>query len=615
MPRLLLVLLVALCLSAGELRLSDLTYVPRSTDFSRRDLVVVGGGDGFLVLWTENLFGAYHPGWYGRAYDADGNPLQPEAGFIGSPYAVWTGERYLVIDPTEYVPRGQFYYPVPLITVRQFHRDGTPAARERGYLEGMTWSEVFSVFWDGTHVMALVKVEHKRVLRFDRHGALVGDTRVDDDVVAIAPNGSSLFQLRGTERRVMAGADGRYAIAGPASIAIVHASGVEVDNVPIAARTLSWDGRAWHTAYLDGQGRVCTASFTRSTDVRRDCRVIPDATQPAVGAIPGRTLLAWEDRPSKQILTGVGIASMTHAPQTAYASTIDATGLLAAWYDRGIQLGGLRHDGTRRETFVIPDTRAHAIELAANGDQSLIVWRAVDELFAMRLEANGAPLHPILPLGRGRQSDIVPNGDGWLVVRADEERVVATTISREAVLTGEHVVAERKAEAVDVAAAGDGFLVATGSSLQRLDRHGIAVGAAVGHEAARRLDCARRACLVAGADRIALVDHEGRPLREPQRLELFAVWNVDARPDGSFRVHGSRQVVLPGPNGSFRVYTAQVVVAVAPDGAVRGTTEWSDEEVAVAGVEVLHGRTWFLYTRDGVVYLRDLPPRSRAVRH
>ena len=293
---------------------------------------MAGGGDGFLVPWTENLFGAYHSGWYGRAYDADGNPLQPEAGFIGSPYAVWTGERYLVIDPTEYVPRGQFYYPVPLITVRQLHRDGTPAARERGYLEGMTWSEVFSVFRDGTHVVAVVKVEHKRVLRFDRHGALVSDTRVDDDVVAIAPNGSSLSQLRGTERRVMAGADGRYA--------------------------------------------------------------------------------------------------------------------------------------------------------------------------------------------------------------------------------------------------------------------------AVGHEAAWALDCAGRVCLVAGPGRIALVDDEGRPLREPQRLDLFAVWGVAARPDGS-----------------FRVYMAQVVVPVAPDGAGRGTTEWSDEAVVVAGIEVLNGRTWFLYTRDGVVYLRDLPPRSRAVRH
>jgi hypothetical protein len=574
MVRLLVVLLAALSLSAAEIQVSDLQYEPADLNFARTGPIVIGGDDGFLVVWSESLFIVYAGGDWGRAYDADGRPLSPGRIAIGSRHVVWTGESYLAVDAAELTRRG-LSYNTPMITVRRFRRDGTPAGPKLDYLEGLNGAQVLSIAWNGRHAAALVIKDYRRLLLFDAEGRLVGDTPVEGDVVAVAPNGDSWFFLRGTQQRLIAGDHGRYAIAGPESIPIVDANGVEIDNVPIATRWLSWDGDAWHAAYVDGEGRVCTAVFTSSADVRRDCRVVAGARDPAVGAIPRRTLLAWAG-PDSQILTGAGIASLAYRRQLASAATVDATGLLVAWLEGGrIQLGGLQHDGTRRPRFFIPDPQAHQVQLAPN----FIVWRARDELFGMRLEDNGAPLHPILPLGRGTQARVIRYRDGWLVVRHDAARIVATTISGHAIITTEEEVSTAGGDGFDVAAAGDRFLVVPGPELTRVA-------------------CKGAACLAVTYHHAQLVDHDGRPLREPQPLQLTGSL-------AEVRAHGD----------GFRIYTTAEIVTVAGDGTVRGAMPWNDGPNVWGDVEIFRGRTLFFYTRDGIAYLRELSTRSRAVRH
>ncbi|HEX6084756.1 MAG TPA: hypothetical protein VF266_09545, partial [Thermoanaerobaculia bacterium] len=278
----LLVLLVAFSLSAAEIPLSEVQYGPARDDRSREHPLVVPNDDGFLVVWSEYQFDAYYAGDYGRAYDAEGNPLTSAEIPIWSRDVVWTGESYLAIDVVEWDRRRPFYFPIPQVRTQRLDRDGTPAGTELGFFEGMTGANLLSMAWNGTHLGALVMLEYKRLLRFDAQGQLVSDTPVDAGVVTVAPDGSDFFFFRGTQTRVIAGDHGRYAIDGPNSIPIIDASGVEIDNVPIATRTLTWDGSAFHTAYVDAEGRVCTATFTSSIDVRRDCRVIAGARDPAV---------------------------------------------------------------------------------------------------------------------------------------------------------------------------------------------------------------------------------------------------------------------------------------------------------------------------------------------
>lgn len=574
MPRLLVVLLAALSLSAAEIQVSELQYEPGPGYFVRQRPIVIGGGDGFLVVWSESQAIVFSAGDWGRAYDADGNPLSPGRFAIGTRYVVWTGENYLAVDAAELTRRG-FSYGTPTITVRCFRRDGTPAGPRLDYLEGNNGAQVLSIAWNGRHAAALVIKDYRRLLLFDAEGRLAGDTPVESDVVAVAPNGDSWFFLRGAQPRLISGDRGRYAVAGPERTSIVDANGVEIDSVPIVTRWLSWDGDAWHTAYPDGEGRICTAVFTSSADVRRDCRVLAGARNPAVGAIPRRTLLAWEG-PNSQIVTESGIASLAYARQTASSATLDATGLLVAWLERGsIQLGGLHPDGTRRPKFSIPDPDAHQVQLAPN----FIIWRAGEELFGIRLEDNGAPLHPILSLGRGTVARVIRYRDGWLVVRNDQRRIVATTISGHAVITAEEEVSTDGGNGVDVAAAGERYLAVPGAELTRVACNGAA-------------------CLVVTNHHAQLVDHDGRPLREPRPLQL-------ASPLAEVRVHGD----------GFRIYTSTEVVTVAGDGTVGGAVQWNDDVITWADVAYFRGRTLFFYTRDGVAYLRDLPSRSRAVRH
>jgi hypothetical protein len=623
MPRLplSLVLLIAFSAAAAEVPVSDPQITQGSSVSVTRELpVVVAGDEGFLVVWNELYSGAYPNGAYARAYDADGSPLQPFATWAGSttPQVVWTGVEYLAVSA---IARSRFGGYGPTFEVLRLRRDGTRVAPSVRHIDAVVQTgqgSVLSLAWNGTHAMALVRyASSKHLLLLDGEGKLVADTPVTEDVVAVAPKGDSFFLLHGGEPRAISEGNARYAVVEKEWIAILDGNGAELERVPVAgARTLSWDGSAWHTAYVNAGAQVCEVTFSKADDVQSNCASIPNATNPSVGAIPSRTLLAWEGA-DEQIVTQSGIASMFMVPQHAVASTVDSTGLLLAWIEGGdIRLGGLNHDGTRRPVFFIPHFPVEDVGLAANGDRSLIVFRSNGEVFAMRLEANGAPLHPILALGSGDSPRVVAHGDGWVVVRnSGEGHIRITSISRDAIIRSERELTATAGvySSPSIASTGDGLLAgwpdASGDfQLQRLDANAAPVGApvklAVGNIA--EIACGPSACLVVlQPNDIAaiLVSHGGLPLSELQPTGM------------TDRNAGLLTGVAALPDSTFRVYTSEAVAVVAADGTPRGWFRWSAEPVEWGGVETFNGRTLFFYNRDGGAYLRDLPARSRAVRH
>ena len=618
MPRLplFLALLLSFAAFAGEVQIDDTRYVTAGPNYTRNPAEIVTSGDGFLVTWQQYLFGTYYPALAVRAYDADGNPLRPEQTIAGTrPRIFWTGDAYLAIDE---VPRPRFGFtlPQPQVFAQRLARDGSLLGPRRGYFTGTRGSELLSAAWNGTRAAALINLEYKRLMIFDREGALLSDTPVEDYIHSVAPKGDSFLLLPRKLRAITAGNDRYAAIDDHDRVVILDANGEELERLGITrAQSLSWDGSAWYTAVNDSAGRVCTIAFTSASDVRTQCRGFTGA-QPVAGAIPRRTFLAWKE-PNEVIVTDSGIASLDHLYHYALASAVDASGLLLAWDDgAGMLFGGFTREGQRRPEFVIPGQRGDGLQLASNGDLTLIVWRTADGVFAMRLTAEGQPLHPILALGPGVAPRVVNSGDGWLVARNPDGHVLVTPISRDAVAGAERELAANAAisEAVAIAPTPDGALVRwiasdrAHSIVQRVDRNGNPLG--ITNEldpSAITFACSARMCIAVlqrnATFDVQPLDFDGRPLGEPRTLMPY-----DNDPIVRLQTM---------PDGSFRAYTRWVVAVIGADGTPRGSVRWNDDpQVALSGAEVFEGRTWFFYSRNGRVYVRDLPqPRSRAAHH
>ena len=148
-----------------------------------------------------------------------------------------------------------------------------------------------------------------------------------------------------------------------------------------------------------------------------------------------RSFLAWDG--DNRVYTDAGVASTGYARQSAPASAVDATGLLVVWQDHDVfRIGGLTHAGQRRTEHLLERSGSHA-RIASMGPVTLLVWSEDDRLRAVRLDATGAPLPPILDLGVGIEPDVATNGDGWLVVSANGA-LRATYVSASGFIVGEH---------------------------------------------------------------------------------------------------------------------------------------------------------------------------------
>lgn len=613
MPRSILSLVLLLAAStafATEVAISDVRILPRGPEYVRHTPVVVPG-DGFLVLWQER-----HPVYPGpimaRAYDEDGRPLQVAAVDIRAgafwPTAVWTGSEYLVVSGVGYGKFGTSSYPVRSVAVTRLRRDGTRVeVPSQTYLYSRYPSVVLSLAWNGTHALAVVGTADglRHLLLLDREGGLVSDTVASSDIVAAAADGDGFFLLRRDQGIAVAAGGGRFAAINGDSVSILDRSGVVLEHVVIGGRSMrsiAFDGTAWVAAYLDEEGRVCTASFTTASDMRRSCRATVNAAAPFVAALPRRTFAAWEEPKGSQIVTDGGLASTTAAQQVTPSSTVDRTGLLVAWYERGgIRVGGLKHDGTRREEHVITEEDGLP-RIATMGDSSLVVWSSFDHgVRAIRLDPTGAPIPPLIDIGSGLFANVASNGDGWLVVHEDESRVRITSITPGGFIAGVYEISfgDQARHRPVVAAVPDGYLVVWAEGLddnapimlQHVNRFALPLAApvAVGTGSYPAIGCAEGGCLVVWRDATGVVrgipvDHAGRVAGEERGFGDFGNSPGELVPT----------LVVPAQDGGFRVFR--------------------DAEPQLGGVETFRGRTVLVYSRDGRIYARDLVPRARAVR-
>lgn len=611
MPRLLLVLLVALPLAAAEVPISDVRYGPYSTD--QRQQPVVSAGDGFLVLWSEFQNGVYPLTSGVRAYDLDGVALAPTATFVAgsTPHAVWTGAEYLVVT----APLKSRFAGSGEIAVTRIQRNGTRVGAPVLYALESRQSRVLSIAWNGTHAVALVESDAKHLLRLDAQGRLVNDEIVPPDVVAVAPDGADFFLRRRGPIDGFAAGGGRYAVLEGQTVSILDRAGVEIERLTIpgeGARSLAWDGARWITAVLDESGRVCTASFTGAHDLVRACRDANAPRDPYVGATTRRSFVAWWQ--ANQIVTDSGTASTVMAVQSAQATAVDAIGLLVAWREAGqLRIGGLTHDGKRRPEVVL-DEDARMVAMSAAREQTLVVWELDRGIRAIRLDAAGRPLFPVIDLGPGTQPRVATDGETWLVGQATDGVVTATTITRDGVIAGVRDVARGTSFAL--AAVSTGYLLLStrddgpGLDLHKLNAEGLPVATIehfIADGAAPEIGCTAATCLAIwrrasdAAYAAVVVSHDGQPLAEPRLLGLDET------------CCGPR-IVLSTDGGRFRVFHGETFLDVAADGTPTGVTRWNGSGVLLAGASAFAGRTLLVYTRDGRVYVRDLPPRRRAAR-
>lgn len=612
MPRSILSLVLLLAASTAfpaETAISDVRIFPGGPEFIRHMPVVVAG-DGFLVLWQER--DPIYPGpIMARAYDADGMPLQAAAVDIRAgafwPTAVWTGTEYLVVSGVGYGKLGTSSYPVGSVAVTRLRRDATPVdVASQTYLYSRFPSAVLSLAWNGTHALAVVGTADgvRHLLLLDREGRVVSDTVASADIVAAAADGDGFFLLRRDQGIAVAAGGGRFAAINGDSVSILDRSGVVLEHVVIGGRSMrsiAFDGAAWVTAYLDGEGRVCTASFTSANDIRRSCRATVNAAAPSVAALPRRTFAAWEEPKATQIVTDGGLASTMVAQQVAPASAVDATGLLVAWYESGaVRIGGLKHDGTRREEHVITEEGGRP-RIASMADGSLVVWSSVDDgVRAIRVDASGVPIPPLMDLGDGLFPNVASDGDGWIVVHEHDSQVVVTSISAGGFVAGVYEISfgEHARHHPVVAAVSGGYLVAWAERdespeimLQYVNRSALPLAAPVrvGEGSSPAIGCGAGGCLVVWRDaddvlRGVPVDQHGRPAGEERTFGNFGNSPAEVVPT----------LVVPAHDGSFRVFR--------------------DSVPGLGGVESFRGRTVLVYSRDGRVYVRNLHPRSRAAR-
>lgn len=620
MARLLLVLLVALPLLSAEIPISDVR-TSTASEYTRQKLSIAGG-DGFLVMWEEWYGSIYRQGTMVRPYDADGVPLRPVATELSigtNARAVWTGNEYLVIGSANLGRWGVADVPTETVIVTRVQRDGTPVdAAQRRYLTERRAAGVLSLAWNGTQVLAVISAgDGRHLLRLDAEGNVVSDSVISANIVAVAPQGDDFFLLDGSLGVAVAEGDGWYAILGAdGNVTIIDGEGTERQRVLLdtrfGPRSIAYDGSRWFVAHLDEAQRLCTSAFGRDGKVTRNCRFEPEAAEPLIAASPRRTLMAWRRAPN-QIATDTGVASVRTIRQLEPDSTVDAAGLLVAWReDYEIRIGGLRHDSTRRAEHVVSP-----FGFKPSVVPGLVVWTGYDSAVrGRRLDAEGAPVGPVLELGVGNNAEVATTGDGWLVVYAYEPRVKTTFLTRDGIVAGMNDFGSDDVPQYrpGVAAVPDGYIVVwmqkgppaqdedevedTGYDIiaQKLSRSGLALGPqvvlgnagssyATGYDSTA-IGCSGDRCLVVWRHQLQTyvgryVDHSGKPITAEETF----------------------------PSGD---QTLQLPSAIISD--VAGQLRIFRSDDGISGVETVAGRSLLVFSRGWRLFARDLLPRARAAR-
>lgn len=636
-------LLAAIAVSAAEVPISQPKLVPLDSTAWQVSAPAVAAGDGFLVTWNEALGYSTVSPVKVRTYDPDGRPRQDLAISIANgstPRAFWNGSEYVIVYANG-MPKYAPALPLPALTAIRVRPDGTVVEDSDSVLASARYrASVLALAWDGTN--ALVAVTHdsgNHLLLLDRNGALVEDTPVDYTPGAIAARpGGGFFVLRAEQGSGIAAGGDRFAIvanvndkSGGVTAAIVDANGAELERFTLSqagghGATIVWDGRAWVAAFAEN-GALCTARFTRASDVVRDCKTGGSASAPALAVGTERLFEAWKE--GAQLVTDSGLASSIYATVGDADATVDDTGLLAAWVEHHgaaaeIRTGGIANDGTLR-----PEHRLTAtiegfgrVLLSRAGDRTLLLWTHGRALQAVEIDETGAPADTMMQFRDGSSPAVAARGDERVIVWAGDTGIESLLLDRN-LQTGafESFGGFGQQYEPAIAATPTGYLVAWHEIENGIGRIVIEPLDDAGRRfkggnrvvekehaplAYPKLACNAGACLLTwfGATNelwCALVSHDGVRLSEDRLFEAHEY--VDDT------------VVKVQAGDSFMVYRNGAVTPVSAAGEPGPTLVWHNQRIALANVVDWRGRPAAVYNRGQRLFAFDFASRARSVRH
>jgi hypothetical protein len=648
-PVLLVSLFLASTLRAAEIPISQPDVVPIDSRASAATQPRVVAGNGYLVAWSERLWGVYQGLVRVRTYDAGGTPRQVVPIVLHgahSPFAFWNGAEYVIVRGMTF---SKFGSPVaaPAIIASRLRPDGTEVeSSEVTLAQSRQTPSIVGIAWNGTRAMLVAGYSGAdnsafawHLLELDRGGTLLTDTAVDyqPSAVTVRPDGT-FFVLRFDLGQHVAAGNDRFAAVGDwpagALVRILDPEGVEIEKFALATEysgsgDVAWDGRAWVVLYPD-RGALCTARFTSSSDVVRTCQPGVNATSATLTAEGGRVFRAWTS--GVQLMTDGGLASTTLSGVGASDAVVDETGLLAAWLETApdgerIRIGGLANDGTARPEHGVEGVSTQgASRLARAGNQTLMIWNEGTAIKAVRLNASGEPVPPVIELrpGSGYAPVVAARGDEWVVAWTTPAGIESTRLTHNLDATGvEQFGGDASQLDPAIAATKSGYLVAWWESTAQAARIVVEPLDANGRRYAggnRLVDgflslaypaigCGPETCLVTwygatGELWAALLRSDGTRITEDHVFDAYA--------------YVRETVVKALDDGSFLVYRGGAVTPVSAAGVPGVTQVWNAQRITLGDVVTWRGRSTAVYSRSNGVtdqlFAFEFRPRGRAVR-
>ena len=647
-PVLLVVLALVSTLHAAEIPVSQPDVVPIDSRSVAAMQPAVAAGDGYLVAWSERLWGVYAVSVRVRTFERDGTPRQTlPVSLRGShsPRAFWNGVEFVVVRGMSF-PKFGTSLAAPAIIASRVRPDGTEVEGSVVTLAmSRTTASIVGLAWNGDKAMVVAGFSSGEansfawhLLELDRDGKLVKDSPLDYQPSAITtmPDGSFFVLRAGKGEHVAAGGDRFAAVTdwpnGP-RVAILDAAGSEIESFALAGAfsgqsDIAWDGRAWIVVYPD-RGSLCTARFTSSADLVRECESGVNATSAALSADSGGVFRAWTT--GVQLMTDGGLASTAWSNARASDAVVDGTGLLVAWLEttfdgERIRIGGIANDGSPRPEQAVEGLSTQgAPRLARAGSQTLLAWIEGMAVKAVRLDASGTPVPPAIELREGSGPPVVAaRGEEWVIAWNTPTGIEATRLTRNLDATGvEQFGSDASQLDPAIAATKSGYLVAWWEStsytarivVEPLDASGrrykggnrlVDAYAPLAYPA---LGCGPETCLVTwygGAGELwsALVQHDGTRITEDRVFDAYA--------------YVPETVIKAQEDGSFLVYRGGAVTPVSAGGEPGVTQLWTNRPVALGDVVTWRGTNTAVYMRSngvsGQIFAFEFRGRMRAVR-
>jgi hypothetical protein len=653
---------------------------------SRREYVsdptVAAGPQSYVVAWAQGEIVPYLTAIDIRLYGSDLSPRQRTSVRISNegwtPHAVWNGTDYLLAWG---IPVYHFdSSPEPAIATIHVREDGSVVPdSQRTFFPQTNAVRINGMACNGSRYAF---VAAGQLVITDGDGALLS-ARSISGVTDVAPSGDGFRILIATDGNVAvadvdAGGNerGRQILAATSGsvtgrIATDHGEtavvwsdstgvfGAELETgsrytlytAPATPRSLTRLANGGWLATWDSRippNTGCSATFSGGRMTPECAAATSDHPSPFAA---GNLIVFVDDANDSDRLIG-GSRSGPYfviSEVAAAQQTPSAAGTHIAWseQDDPTQHWRVRLDGAVVSPSDVDQTEP---QLAAAGDQTLLVWKENNEIRAMR---NGSA--PVLDLGSGTDPSIASNGTEWFVVWTQNHQIVATTVTASGdVLSpgGTRILPDNSAQWYPhVAWSGAGWLIGFAQDIHLAGATYELVVAQLVDRGANRIamydqlvnrreeyfgnsieqpitvtspavGCNASECVVAWHDEGALPHGMRAALFSPAGARISDIHDyvigdaplaIQPRADGSFAIFAVRRRSLP-PSALERT-----IVTAALDPVATTTLLPDVLEVSIAGNRIVYSRFTAPEEEYGsvprVFYVDLPPPRNRLARH